>query len=234
MDYFHKILATVKDALAVRHETPVQDDHQDTAARPLIPVAAAAHRAELLSLFAHELEGLGARFLGAMNPAEAIDRAFELIVASGAHSAAIGTGLTADLENLRSRLKSAGIEVIAPGPVDDQRRGELRQVLGRTDFSVVEADYAIAASGSLVVVSTEHSPGALTLLPPKNLVMIDVTRLMPDLGTALSTLGTAVVNTNRVSIITGPSRTADIEKLIVLGVHGPVELYVLALWPQND
>ncbi len=47
---------------------------------------------------------------------------------------------------------------------------------------------------------------------------------MPDLAALIDRLGPAAVTANRLTLITGPSRTADIEKMIVLGVHGPREL----------
>ena len=47
-------------------------------------------------------------------------------------------------------------------------------------------------------------------------------------------MGPAGVASNRLTLITGPSRTADIEKRIVLGVHGPKSLHVIVVWPRDD
>jgi L-lactate dehydrogenase complex protein LldG len=50
----------------------------------------------------------------------------------------------------------------------------------------------------------------------------------------LAEMGPAGVAANRLTLITGPSRTADIEKRIVLGVHGPKSLHVIVVWPHDD
>jgi L-lactate dehydrogenase complex protein LldG len=99
---------------------------------------------------------------------------------------------------------------------------------------VVEADYAIAATGTLVVVATPRRPGSLTLLPPANVILVDAARVLPDIAAVLNALGPAMIQEHRVAFITGPSRTADIEKMIVLGVHGPKDLYAAVVWPGEN
>jgi L-lactate dehydrogenase complex protein LldG len=50
----------------------------------------------------------------------------------------------------------------------------------------------------------------------------------------LAEMGASGVAANRLTLITGPSRTADIEKRIVLGVHGPKSIHVIVVWPRDD
>ena len=107
---------------------------------------------------------------------------------------------------------------------------QLRERLARCDLAVVEADYAISATGTLVVVATPERPGSLTLLPPANILLVEAARILPDMAAVVSALGPDTIREHRVAFITGPSRTADIEKMIVLGVHGPKDLYAAAVW----
>jgi L-lactate dehydrogenase complex protein LldG len=96
---------------------------------------------------------------------------------------------------------------------------------------VVEADYAIASTGTFAVVATPGRPSSLTLLPPANLIFVAVDRILPDLAAVINALGPDAVMAHRIAFITGPSRTADIEKMIVIGVHGPKQLYAAAVSP---
>ena len=97
---------------------------------------------------------------------------------------------------------------------------------------MLEADYAIAATGTLVMVSMPARPASLSLVPPVNFVMVNADRILADLASVLAAIGPATIAAHRLALVTGPSRTADIEKRIVRGVHGPRELHVAALWQE--
>src|SRR5215469_18235784 len=109
-----------------------------------------------------------------------------------------------------------------------------RSRVADADLGIAEADFAIASTGTLAVVSAAERPSSLTLLPPASLAIVQIDRVMPNLAEALAPLGADGVAANRLTLITGPSRTADIEKRIVLGVHGPRSLHVIVVWPQDD
>jgi L-lactate dehydrogenase complex protein LldG len=115
----------------------------------------------------------------------------------------------------------------------DSARATYREHLANCDLGIAEAEAGIAATGTLAVVGAPNRPNSLTLLPPTNLIIINADRMWPDLAAAVSAIGAATFTSKRVALITGPSRTADIEKMIVLGVHGPKKLYALMVWPHG-
>jgi L-lactate utilization protein LutC len=231
---FHKLIASLRDAL----ERPRAPTHHDGAAGEtpaVVPVAETAHRVELASNFARELEALGGRFLGTLTPAETAARIAEIAGSLKAKTAAVGEGVANDPAPIAAALARAGLDVLrTAAAADGEARATLRERLARCDLAVAEAHYAIASTGTLVMVATPARPSSLTLLPPANVVIVDAARMMPDLAAALAALGAEAIASHRVALVTGPSRTADIEKRIVLGVHGPRELYVAIIWHGND
>lgn len=234
MAEFHKLIASLRDALE-RRRAPAHHDGADDAAPAVVPVAEAAHRVELASAFARELEALGGRFLGTLAPAEAAARIGEVAASLKAKTAAIGEGVINDPAPIATELERAGIEVMRTAAADDdEARSALRARLARCDLAIAEAHYAIASTGTLVMVATPARPSSLTLLPPANVIIVDAVRMMPDLAATMAALGADAIASHRVVLITGPSRTADIEKRIVLGVHGPRELYVAIVWHGNE
>jgi L-lactate dehydrogenase complex protein LldG len=226
----HKIIASVKNALG----NGVRSNSHDAAATPAVPVAQSAQRAELASTFASELEEVGGKFLGILTPAELTNRIVSLAGELGAKTVALGQGVTSDMDTIGEALERADFRIVRTLPVADTERAAMRARVADAELGIADADFAIASTGTLAVVSNANRPSSLTLLPPASLVIVQIDRVMTSLAAVLAEMGPAGVAANRLTLITGPSRTADIEKRIVLGVHGPKSLHVIVVWPQND
>jgi L-lactate dehydrogenase complex protein LldG len=227
----HKIIASVKDALGNGARSNNSHDAAETVA---VPVAQSAQRAELASSFARELEEVGGKFLGILTPVEVTNRIVSLATEIGAKTVALGQGVALDMDAIGEALERADFRIVRTVPVADTERAAMRARVADAELGIAEADFAIASTGTLAVVSTASRPSLLTLLPPASLVIVQIDRVMANLAAVLAEMGPAGVAANRLTLITGPSRTADIEKRIVLGVHGPKSLHVIVVWPHDD
>ena len=92
---------------------------------------------------------------------------------------------------------------------------------------VSQLDWAIAGTGTLVQDATEVAKRLVSTLPPIHLAVIGTGRILGSLGEVLQRLRPDQVNC--ISFITGPSRTADIERVLTIGVHGPARLVIVAV-----
>ena len=100
------------------------------------------------------------------------------------------------------------------------------------DFLSVEAgitscEYIVSRLGSIILSSKQLPGRKAAVYPPVHIVVSFMSQLVPDLKDAISGIKKRYKDAipSLVSIITGPSRTADIEKTLVMGAHGPKELY---------
>ena len=93
---------------------------------------------------------------------------------------------------------------------------------------VTGCEYLIARLGSIMVSSQQISGRRLNVFPEIHVVIAFSSQLVPDLKQALADikLKYSARIPSLISVITGPSRTADIEKTLVMGAHGPCELFV--------
>jgi L-lactate dehydrogenase complex protein LldG len=99
------------------------------------------------------------------------------------------------------------------------------------DVGISECDALIAQTGSVLVTSRSAGGRALSVLPPHHVVLARREQLLPDLPAAFDLLKKKYAPTypSFISFITGPSRTGDIERILVLGAHGPKKLTILCL-----
>ena len=101
----------------------------------------------------------------------------------------------------------------------------------KCDAGISGCDALVAQTGSVLVTSQSAGGRALSVLPPHHVVLARREQLVPDLTAAFALLKAkyAPAYPSLISFITGPSRTGDIERILVLGAHGPKKLTVLCV-----
>ena len=111
-------------------------------------------------------------------------------------------------------LNSLGVELISPNA------GKHEMAL--CDLGITEADYLLPETGTLVLRSSAERPRAVSLLPRIHLAIVRPEMLRADMHQVFA----EAKDHHYLLFITGPSRTADIELTVTLGVHGPKGLHV--------
>lgn len=108
-------------------------------------------------------------------------------------------------------------------------RASLRD--GQARYGLTGVDAALAATGTLVVMSGAGKPRQASLLPPIHIAVVREHQIVADLETWLADQRaqglTAFRQAAKVELISGPSKTADIAQELVLGAHGPVEVHII-------
>ncbi len=145
-----------------------------------------------------------------------------------AYAAALLAGKTA-VASSAALLRECGITAL-----DGVRSGvtgerELRELCARVDVGITSAEYALADTGTLVMFSTGEEARMISLLPPVHLAVIRSDRILTGLDELFTLAPLPGERTSSMVLITGPSRTADIEQILIRGVHGPGELHVVAI-----
>ena len=121
---------------------------------------------------------------------------------------------------LKAALKKAGVAV---------ETDNLRSVAAGAEAGITGVNFAIADTGTLVLESTPEDIRLATTLPPKQFALLDPQKVVADGIEAVKPLRQMHQRDarNYIAYVTGPSRTADIERVLTIGVHGPKELFIL-------
>lgn len=108
-------------------------------------------------------------------------------------------------------------------------RETLQAACARAEVGITGADYALADTGTLVLLASHEEARMISLLPPVHLAVVPKERILTGLDELFTVLPRPSETTSSMVLITGPSRTADIEQILVRGVHGPGEIHVVVL-----
>jgi L-lactate dehydrogenase complex protein LldG len=105
------------------------------------------------------------------------------------------------------------------------------QSLESCSVGITACDALIAQTGSILLTARSAGGRALSVLPPHHLVLARADQLVPDLPGAFELLQAKYRDyyPSFITFITGPSRTGDIERILVLGAHGPKNLTVILI-----
>ena len=125
-------------------------------------------------------------------------------------------------------LRKCGVTGLPQVHAGFTERDELKEACAAADIGITSVDYALAATGSFVMLSSPNEARLISLLaagPHRHLSALAA--FSPNLDELLSILPRPADQTSSMVLITGPSRTADIEQILVRGVHGPGEIYAV-------
>ncbi|HYX27879.1 MAG TPA: lactate utilization protein [Pyrinomonadaceae bacterium] len=172
-----------------------------------------------VAIFCERLESVGGRSVVARSEDEARLALGEIVNELRAH-----TGLRVALSN-------------APLVGELARQLDVQQVtvdprvadLFDYDVGITTAQAAIAETGTLVLEAEKERHRFVSLLPPIHIAVVRSSDLCWTIGDALERLRQRDQLSRAITFITGPSRTADIELTLTVGVHGPRELFVIVI-----
>jgi L-lactate dehydrogenase complex protein LldG len=107
---------------------------------------------------------------------------------------------------------------------------EARPTVGDDRLGITGVFCAIAETGTLVVLSGADTPTATTLLPDTHVAIVSANRIVDTMEDAFALVRKERGSVPRaINMISGPSRTGDIEQTIVLGAHGPFRVHILVV-----
>jgi L-lactate utilization protein LutC len=157
----------------------------------------------------------------------AASKVLELLQAKAARRVLLGRGTLLDSLALAQRLRLQGFDVAR---AEDQSVLD-RESLFAADIGITGVDYLVAETGSLVLLSLPDTPRSLSLLPPIHIAVATADQIVPDLFDLVdpTSWGPNPMLPSCISLITGPSKTGDIELRLVTGVHGPGEVHVVLI-----
>ena len=154
-------------------------------------------------------------------PEELAAKLVEFLRGQGVKRIAMPESTLLDQLELPAALRNAGFEVKRWGAMTLDEMYDF-------DAAVTDVDYAVAESGSLVIKTDAEHGRAMTLTPLVHVAVLEPKNFVPDLVDLFERL--AAEGPGRyVVMISGPSKTADIEMNLVTGVHGPkvVQAFIL-------
>jgi len=118
----------------------------------------------------------------------------------------------------------------------DLLQNDLRGRASSAALGITGVNFGLAATGTLVLESTPEPIRLASTLPERHVALLDPRKIIDDLVAATPILRQfhQQMPQNFLAYITGPSRTADIERVLTIGVHGPKELYILLVEGLSD
>jgi L-lactate dehydrogenase complex protein LldG len=219
------ILGRIREALKSPAPRPhgagahghIDESHVDHEAREWLPPVGLTFQ-EQVDLFQKNSENLKTEFSCFESLGEATTALGKLV----AGWKTVGIHRHPLLETFRPTLEAAGIRLLFTD------NGYEKSALSACDAGITACECLVAQTGSVMVTSSTCGGRSLSVLPPHHIVIARREQLVADLQSAFAFAKQKFGGSfpSMMSFITGPSRTGDIERILVLGAHGPKRLTV--------
>lgn len=152
-----------------------------------------------------------------------------IIEESGSKSVIIQEDTLLSGFDLKNFLKDVEIIPFEQNADPGENRRSYFYNLKRAEVGITGVDFAIADTGSIVLRASDQKPRAVSLLPPIHIAVLKEELIIPSLYELMTEIEHECIDDSCITIITGPSKTADIEFNLVRGIHGPGELHIIIL-----
>ena len=192
----------------------------------------------LVSTFEQEIEKVSGKTYRASTPAELDDTLRKILTAVNAKSVVLSRNPLLTQIGLTGKLQAGGMEVSAwtTGQAPSEGGGEqsFRERAFTAEVGISGVDFVLAESGTLVLSSQTEGAQLASLAPPVHVALYRRGQVLGSMEEVLERLCLASeegpsLPGRSVVFITGSSRTADIEQILVHGVHGPREVHAILL-----
>ncbi|MFL6276101.1 MAG: lactate utilization protein C [Blastocatellia bacterium] len=224
-----EILSKVKQALGNRNAAHSAGLSDDIAPAPPIAPLSEQQRDALVEQFAAALARVDGGFSVAASAQEVGEQIAGIAAQVKSRKAVGWYSPWFEQLGLTSRLAEMGIEFITDRERPD--KAAFINEAAEAGLGITAVDYALADSGTLCLLAAENQPRTASLLPPLHIALLQRAQMIRGLDDLFARLPVGSDLSSAVTLITGPSRTADIELTLVVGVHGPQQLHViLADW----
>jgi L-lactate dehydrogenase complex protein LldG len=217
------LLSRIRTALAGSHQTQIASDNASADAD--------FDQAGLIERFETELKLVGGFCYVAQNRGAARDILGEILRTVEAKKMVAWHASFFEEFGLSDSIPQAGLDLFHAGQAANDV--ELITKATHADVGITIADFLLADTGTVVLLADERRPRCVSLLPPVHIAIARKDAILPGIDELFSELRpTVALNqglSSAITFITGPSRTADIEMTLVMGVHGPQQLHVILL-----
>jgi L-lactate dehydrogenase complex protein LldG len=207
-----QILGDIRKALGKPAAAPVSSPEPPPAPTLRIPLL---DRNLYVDLFVQKFENLGGKCFRVRNSSGVVPEIAGLL----AQKSAVASN--------SPFLRKCGVTGLVQVHAGFTEREDLKAVCAAADIGITSVDYALAATGTFVMLSSPNEARLVSLLPPAHIAIFPRSRILANLDELLTVLPRPADQTSSMVLITGPSRTADIEQILVRGVHGPGEIYAV-------
>ncbi len=192
---------------------------------------------EIVARFRARAQTAGAVVMQAHTPAdvpglldEYLRAATSVILGEDALVRASGLG-----ETLRGRGDACQVRSVTDADLQ-RETDDWKHRYASADLGITGAVGGIAESGAVVITSSEYESRSVSLLPHTHVVLLRASDIVPSLPAAATLLRSLIMErgASAVTLIDGPSKTADIEKVLVTGVHGPRTFVIVLITDARD
>ena len=189
---------------------------------------------EAMERLAEMAELQGWKLIKVSSRAEVAAALVELAKSLGATSVVRSSHPVLEETDVDGTLSAVGVQVV-PLTVDPEEiegsRDRMREAAAEADMGITGVDYIVAETATAALVSRRGNSRLVSLLPPVHVAVVEPEQVVETMGDLLALRQAELLENDGapwyMNLISGPSRTADIEQTIVIGVHGPREVYLM-------